>query len=76
MSREIEVGARILGGLPVLVFATIYPAEPDIGIFSEQVEVGEVCWLSGKPLPDKVCKRMKRKDDDACIEAVREALSN
>lgn len=74
MSKEVEAEAFILGGLPVLVFATAYPAEPDVGIFNDWIEIDDICWMSGKSLPDSMHKRMKRKDDEACIEAVRNAL--
>jgi len=74
MSIEIETEARIFGGLPVLVFATVYEAEPDVGIFDEQIEIDDICWLSGKSLPVSMHKRITRKDDAACIDAVRSAL--
>jgi len=35
---EVEIETRVLGGLPVRVIANVYPAEPDVGIFSPQVE--------------------------------------
>ena len=47
----IEGQARILGGLPVLYEARIYPPEPDVGIDYPQVEVLSLTWLSGHPLP-------------------------
>lgn len=73
MSERIQFEDRVLGGLPVLVKARIYPAEPDVGIFSEQVEIEEVCWLSGKPLSDKVNARITTDDIEALQLAALEA---
>ena len=70
MSRLIEANAYILGGLPVTVSGRIHPAEPDVGIFSEQPEVYAICWMSGKPIPDHMLERMTQDDHDACADAL------
>lgn len=36
--------ATIRGGLPVEVEANIYPPEPDVGIFYQQVEITSITW--------------------------------
>lgn len=66
---SIETEARILGGLPVLVIGRVHPAEPDIGC-GESAEIEDICWLSGKSVPDSIWKRLKRKDEDALHEAI------
>lgn len=62
MSKKVEFESTVLGGLPVLVRATIYPPEPDTGGFTKQVEIDEICWLSGKPVTDKVNARISKDD--------------
>lgn len=42
---KVQFDSRILGGLPVLVHANVYPAEPDVGIFDEQVEIDGIYWM-------------------------------
>ena len=71
MAKETEAEARILNGLPVLVYGRIHPAEPDVGC-GESAEIDEICWMSGKPIPDSMWKRMKRADFDACEQALLE----
>lgn len=69
-ANQIEAEACILGGLPVIVTGRLHPAEPDVGIFSEQPEVDAICWPSGKPLPDHMLERMTSDDHDACYGAL------
>lgn len=38
MCKTLEADITILGGLPVTMKYTVYPAEPDVGISSEYVE--------------------------------------
>jgi hypothetical protein len=62
VSRATSFESTVLGGLPVWVEARVHRPEPDVGIFHEQVEIEDICWLSGKTLPPKVQDRIK--DDD------------
>lgn len=75
MSRTISLTARVLGGLPVIVEAAIYPAEPDVGINHDQIEITEICWASGKckPVPDSVFNRI---DQAALQDEILESLSD
>lgn len=67
---SIEGTARILGGLPVLYKARIYPPEPDVGIDHPQVEVQSLTWLSGHSLPQHMDDRI---DWETLIEDIRES---
>lgn len=71
MAKEVEAEARILNGLPVLVYGRIHPAEPDVGC-GESAEIDDICWTSGKSIPDSMWKRMKREDVEACQQALLE----
>jgi hypothetical protein len=75
MSHSLTFDARILGGLPVVVRANIYPAEPDVGIFSEQVEVVDIYWpgRKGKPIPQHMWERLGTKGIHALQEEALEA---
>jgi len=65
----IEGTATILDDLSVLVTGSINPAEPDVGIFNEQPEVGTIT-LNGTPISDSMYERMTQEDHDACAEAL------
>lgn len=54
MARKVEFESTVKGGLPVTVFASIYPPEPDVGIFHNQVEITDIKWIGKKPksVPD------------------------
>jgi len=69
MLAEIEAETRILGGLPVIVVGRIHPAEPDVG-FGESAEIDDICWLSGKPVPAQMWKRLTQDDISACQNAL------
>lgn len=74
--------SAILGGLPVEVTAAVYPAEPDIGIFDQQVEITSIRFVGrrrkrdgkyvmGSELPEHITDRMTHKEweqlqDEAC----------
>jgi hypothetical protein len=73
MATEVEAEARILGGLPVLVIGRLHPAEPDVGIFDEQPEIDNICWLGGKSIPTAMWQRISQSDLDDCHEALRDA---
>lgn len=72
MAKEVETEARILGGLPVIVIGRIHPAEPDVGC-GESAEIDDICWMSGKSIPDSMWERLPQKDIDACQDALLEA---
>ena len=76
--------ATILGGLPVEVDADIYGAEPDVGIFHNWAEIGEIRYPSrrrkrdgklirGAPLSPRVLARLTDRDYELLSEA---ALDN
>lgn len=70
VTREFE--ATVKGGMPVLVIARIHPAEPDIGIMGEQVDIEDICWLSGKPITQKVWASISEDDMERLAEAALE----
>lgn len=45
--NELEVTIR--GGFPLIVKYRIYPAEPDVGIFGNQIEIDEILTVRGQP---------------------------
>ncbi len=47
-STHIEFETTINGGLPVLIEATLCPAEPGVGIFNEYVDDIRVFWVPRK----------------------------
>ena len=69
MSREVEAEARIRGGLPVMVYGIVYGAEADVGC-DESAEITDICWLSGKLIPDHMWKALSRDDLAACEDAL------
>lgn len=72
MAIERETEARILNGLPVLVYGRIHPAEPDVGC-GESAEIDEICWMSGRPIPTRMWERISDSDFRACEEALLES---
>jgi hypothetical protein len=84
MSRSITFESTILGGLPVEVEARIHRAEPDVGIFHEQVEIEVIRWpgrfrqrdrkfVQGSYLSDLILNRMSPFDDERLCDAALEA---
>lgn len=71
----------ILGGLPVSIGISWYPAEPDVGIFSAQVEIDAIYLMrkrkrDGKvtyrPLPDSMLIRASQLGDlDRIVDELR-----
>lgn len=51
-TRTVWFGSTVKGGLPVSVTAKIHPAEPDIGIFGEQVEITSITFPRGGEVPN------------------------
>ena len=75
MSYQVEFDTTVLGGLLVTARATIYPAEPDVGIFYPYMD-GEVelFWGSGKPyrsLPVSMYDKLSARDWDRIEEDAR-----
>lgn len=63
--------ATINGGLPVHIEARIYPPEPDVGIFHQQVEILDIQWPGrfskgrykpGKTIPSTLYERAISQD--------------
>lgn len=71
--------SRILGGLPVDVEANIYPSDPDVGIFHEQVEITGIFWpwrkgdKKARPIPEQMWERITS-DEQETLQ--REALGS
>lgn len=57
-----EIETTIKGGLPVIVRASVHPAEPDVGIFTKQVDIDDICWLSGKSVSRKIYNSISAED--------------
>lgn len=70
MRREFE--DTVKGGMPVLVIARIYPAEPDVGIMHEYAEIEDICWPTGKPVTQKVYDSISKDDMERLTEAALE----
>ena len=47
------VETTVLGGLPVEVDFAVYPAEPDVGIFSPYADDFKIVAVGGKPKKQK-----------------------
>jgi len=71
MSTEIEFETTVRGGLPVIVTCRLYPAEPDVGISTESVEIDNICWPSGKTITDRVWRSIPQADFDRIAEEAR-----
>lgn len=67
MARYVEFETTVKGGLPVLVKATIFPPEPDIGIDQWQPEF-DLFWLKGKPCYIDIPQRDMDRISDECLE--------
>lgn len=68
MSRLLEISASVKGGLPVIALVRTWPAEPDVGIFSTQVEIEDILWTNGKPVTQRVYDSIPASD----LEAIKE----
>ena len=80
MATKIEFETTILGGMPVLVRASIAPREPDVGIFGEYVDEYELFFIPHRgrkpgPLPDKMLKRMNGVQDELLREKIMEEFT-
>ena len=74
--RSVEFTARVCGGFPVNVRASIAPAEPDVGIFTPWVDDLEITTLCGKPAPwlkisEKEIDRLHEEAMEAAMESNR-----
>ncbi|MBN46235.1 MAG: hypothetical protein CMH23_07155 [Methylophaga sp.] len=77
MQTEITV----LGGLPVTIEFTVYPAEPDVGIMSDYIDEWSIVEIAGKPCkksPDWLYKRIDgvKGEEDRIVEACFEAVNS
>lgn len=70
---EVTFQTTVRGGLPVLVTCRLHPAEPDVGLFVEQAEIDDICWLSGKTISDRVWRSIPQEDFDRIEEEARDA---
>lgn len=70
-----EIDTTVLGGLPVTVEFDVYPAEPDVGIFSAYVENVTITHVAGKRKKntDWIEARMTSREHDALTEECNEA---
>lgn len=69
-----SVEVSVLGGLMIEVEYDVYPAEPDVGIFSSYAEPGSIIAIAGRPLRRKEStawleKRLSKADEEAIAEA-------
>jgi hypothetical protein len=69
MTHQIEVEAKILGGLPVLVIGRVHLAEPDVGC-GESAEIDDICFTDGTPIATLMWERLSGDDYDACMAAL------
>lgn len=67
MPRHVEFETTIKGGLPVIVKATLYPPEPDVGIFDWQPEYA-LYWLNGGECHIHVKDEDHERIIDECLE--------
>lgn len=67
MARMVEFQSTVKGGLPCLVWARIFPPEPDIGIFDWQAEP-EIMWLTGKPMNIDIPQSDMERIMEECLE--------
>lgn len=72
MSRCVEFEDTVKGGLPVLVIASVYRAEPDVGIMHEYAEIEDICWPTGKSVTQKVYDSISEDDMERLAEAATE----
>jgi hypothetical protein len=77
MSKRITIQTTIFGGLPVEADVVIHPSEPDVGIFSESVEIDELRWrrrarrgrwVKGRPLTGYLMDRLTLTDHERIAE--------
>jgi len=75
MSTPIEIETTILSGLPVIVKASVQPAEPDVGIMCSWPEDVQIFWIGKKlrEVPQSIYDRMiTEKKDDLLSEQIME----
>lgn len=73
---QIQFETKIKGGLPVIAVCKTYPAEPDVGVFSRQIELVELLWLSGKPLPASIENNISASDLEQIMEDAMDHLED
>ena len=74
---KVEFETTILGGMPVLVKASIAPREPDVGLMYEYVDEYEIFFVprlgrKPDPIPQRVLDRMNGVEDDLLQEKIME----
>jgi hypothetical protein len=55
-----EFATAIFGGLPVVVRARLYPAEPGVGLSSSYFEVEQILTRKMRPIPLSWWERLER----------------
>lgn len=65
-----EIDTTVLGGLPVTVSFSVYPAEPDVGIMGAYIDDVCITHVAGKRKKNTswIDKRMTSHDDDVLAE--------
>ena len=61
---QVEFESKVFGGLPVVAKATIYEAEPDVGITYDYAEDVRLYWKSGKEFSPKLYARVTPEEWD------------
>jgi hypothetical protein len=68
--NTVEAEARILGGLPVLVYGRVHPPEPDVGVDYPTPEIDDIAFLSDHPITDAMWKRISESELEDCEDAL------
>lgn len=68
---QVSFDARVCGGFPVTVTATIAPPEPDVGLTTPSVDDLEITTRKGKPAP---WLKVSEHDYDRLIEQAMEIV--
>lgn len=71
-TTQLECEATIARGLPVIVRATLNPAEPDVGIMTPYLDDFEYLWCGSRgALPDQLVQEITPCEQDKIEEALR-----
>ena len=56
----VKFNSKVFGGLPVVVEAEVYPAEPDVGYPYEYANVIRVLFKNGREFTDKLYDKLTK----------------
>lgn len=66
--HDVEFQSTVKDGLPIIVRATINPAEPDVGIMFAYPDDLDVYWPNGMPISASMYDTIPQKDIDRLHE--------